>query len=89
MVTRPLRIEGGWRADFQVQDPSIYVSVIRDPAELFEQPLIRVQDAGNVVIDGFTLIGGRRGIEVSNTNVQISRCQIRGQRNLPNPTTRT
>jgi hypothetical protein len=82
VVTRPLRIEGGWRADFQVQDPSLYVTVIRDPADAFEQPLFRVVNAGNVVIDGFTLIGGRRGIEVTSTNLHVARCEIRGQRNL-------
>ncbi len=82
IVTRPLRIEGGWRADYQVQDPSIYVTVVRDPADAFEQPLIRVQDASNVVIDGFTLIGGRRGIESTNSNVHVTRCEIRNQRNL-------
>jgi hypothetical protein len=80
VVTRSLRIEGGWRADFQVHDPSIYVTAVRDPANLFEFPLIRVENAAQVTIDGFTLIGGRRGIECTNSNVEIKRCEIRGQR---------
>ena len=46
VIDKDLTIEGGWRADFLVRDPSVYVSVIRDTSQTFQRscPRIRTED---------------------------------------------
>jgi hypothetical protein len=79
VIDKPLTIEGGWRRDFQVRDHRIYVSVIRD--NFAERPVFRVQNTSSVTIDGFTILGGRIGIEATNAECTVRNCGIRGQRN--------
>lgn len=82
VIGRPILLEGGWRADFAIRDPSLYVSVVRPPADAFEfeRSVFVAQNAGNVIIDGFTIIGGRTGIESISSNLVVRDCVIRGQR---------
>ena len=79
ILDKALTLEGGWRRDFAVRDPSLYVSVIRD--DLSERSVLRVDTSEPVIIDGFTIIGGRTGIEATNSNATIRNCEIRNQRN--------
>lgn len=80
IIDKALTLEGGWRRDFQVRDPSIYISVIREDA--FDRSIVRVDTSDPVFISGFTIIGGRSGIEATNSNATIRDCEIRGQRNF-------
>jgi len=79
VLDKALTLQGGWRRDFQVHDPSLYVSVIRD--DLFERSVLRVDTSSPVVIEGFTIIGGRTGIEATNSSLTIRNCAINNQRN--------
>lgn len=83
IVDKALTLEGGWRRDFAVRNPSLYVSVIRD--DLSERSVVRVETSSPVTIDGFTIVGGRTGIEATNSNATIRNCEIRNQRNLQGP----
>jgi hypothetical protein len=81
-ITKDLRIEGGWRADFLLRDPDIYVSVVRSPpgGELF--PMFRVNGPRTVVIDGFQVYGGRFGVFAEEgANLVVRDCHFREQRN--------
>gem|GEM_PF-4817265 len=80
IIDKALTLEGGWRRDYQVRNPSLYISVIRD--DLTERSVLRVETSGPVTIDGFTIIGGRTGIEATNSNATIRNCLIRNQRNF-------
>ncbi len=83
LITKPLVLQGGWRADFQVRNPSIYVSVIRSPQDAFEfdRPVIQVQSVSGVIIEGFAIVRGRVGIDATLSNVIIRDCEIQSQRN--------
>jgi hypothetical protein len=82
VISHDLTIEGGWRADFQVRDPRIYVSVVRDTTQ-FRNAVIRVDGAARVTLDGLTVIGGRLGvIAPAGAHLVIRDCNFRGQLNL-------
>jgi hypothetical protein len=82
-IPHDLTLEGGWRADFLVRDPAIYVSVVRDTAVTFTRSVIRIGGASRVTIDGLTVVGGRLGIEAPNGATLVLRdCEFRGQQNL-------
>lgn len=80
IIDEALTLEGGWRRDYQVRNPALYISVIRD--DLTERSLLRVETTSPVTIDGFTIVGGRTGIECTNSNATIRNCEIKNQRNF-------
>ncbi|HET9887625.1 MAG TPA: right-handed parallel beta-helix repeat-containing protein [bacterium] len=80
IINKELTLEGGWRRDYQVRNPSLYVSVLRD--DLTERSVVRVETTAPVTVDGFTIIGGRTGIEATNSNATIRNCEIKLQRNF-------
>ncbi len=82
-ILHDLTIQGGWRIDFAVRDPSVYVSVIRDVTGEFEKPILRVDGAPKVVIDGVHLMGGRFGIRSDEgAELEVRNCVISGIRNF-------
>ena len=83
-VSKDLTIQGGWRADFQVRDPSIYVTVIQDIPDAFanERSIVRVNGSPRVEFDGITFVGGRFGVRADEGATLIVRdCVFRNQRN--------
>jgi hypothetical protein len=81
-VDKDLTIEGGWRADFLIRDPEIYVSVLRDTNGATIRPIIRVDGSPEVVIDGFQIRGGRFGVFAEEgADVVIRNCHFRDQVN--------
>jgi hypothetical protein len=82
VIPHDLVIQGGWRADFAVRDPDVYVSVVRDDTGLFERSVIRVDASGKVTLDGLTVLSGRLGVEsVGGADLVIRDCHFRGQLN--------
>lgn len=82
LIDRDITIEGGWRADFLVRDPSIYVSVVRDTSRVFQRSVIRVEGPHRVVFDGIWIVGGRLGLEAPfGADLVVRDCVIQGQRN--------
>jgi hypothetical protein len=61
-VRDDLTVQGGWRIDFAVRDPRVYVTVIRDDTITFDRPLIRIDGSHKVVVDGIQFHGGRHAI---------------------------
>lgn len=81
-VDKDLTIEGGWRADFQLRDPDIYVSVLRDTNGQTLHPVVRIEGSSRVTIDGFRILGGRFGVfGEDGPDVVIRDCHFRRQRN--------
>jgi len=81
-IDKDLVLEGGWRGDFQIRDPDIYVSVLRDPNGGFLHPIIRVFGSARVIVDGFQIRGGRFGLYADEgADVVVRNCQFREQRN--------
>jgi hypothetical protein len=81
-IDKNLTIEGGWRADYLIRDPDIYVSVARVPpgGELF--PVFRINGSPSVVIDGLRIHGGRFGVFAEQgANIVVRDCHFREQRN--------
>ncbi|MGH2571422.1 MAG: right-handed parallel beta-helix repeat-containing protein, partial [bacterium] len=75
-------IEGGWRGDFLLRDPEIYVSVVRSPPGAELLPIFRVNGARTVIIDGFQLRGGRFGVFAEEgANLVVRDCHFREQLN--------
>lgn len=82
-IDKDLLVQGGWRADFQVRDPSTYVSVVRDVADTPTLPLIRVAGPVRVTFDGVWLWGGTTGVIADGGADLVFRdCVIRNQRNV-------
>jgi hypothetical protein len=82
IIDKDLLIEGGWRADFRVRDPDIYVTAVRDTLRQFNKALIEVLGAPRVELDGIHIIGGQTGIRAEGGATVIVRdCVIRSQRN--------
>jgi len=82
LVDRDVTIEGGWRADFLVRDPDLYVSVIRDTTGLFQRSVIRVEGPYRLELDGIWVVGGRVGVEAAReADVVLRDCKFQGQRN--------
>ncbi|MAF26367.1 MAG: right-handed parallel beta-helix repeat-containing protein [Gemmatimonadota bacterium] len=76
-----LTIQGGWRADFAVRDPSLYISVVRDETIGSTRPLVRVTGPCSVVLDGFRILGGETGIESTDADLTVRDCVTEDQRN--------
>jgi hypothetical protein len=82
IIDKDLTLEGGWRADFTVRDPSLYVSVVRDTTGTFQRSVIRVTGSPRVVLDGIWILSGRLGIEATaGPDLIIRDCVIRSQQN--------
>ncbi len=81
-IDKDLTVQGGWRADFLMRDPEIYVSVLRDANGEFERPIIRVQGTQQLVIEGFKICGGRFGVLAQEgADMVIRDCVFREQEN--------
>jgi hypothetical protein len=81
-IEKDLTIEGGWRADFLLRDPEVYVSVVRHPVGGNLYPIFRVNRASSVVIDGFQILGGRFGVFAEEgAQLVVRDCDFRGQLN--------
>lgn len=82
ILDKDLTIEGGWRADFAVRDPILYVSVVRDTTGLFQRSVIRVDGSPRILLDGIWILSGRLGIEArGGPNLTVRDCVIRSQQN--------
>lgn len=81
-IDKNLLIQGGWRADFQVRDPNLYVTVVRDTTGEFSNPVFRVIGTPNVVFDGVEIVGGQQGIRSDDgASLTVRNCTIRNQNN--------
>ena len=84
-IDKDLTIQGGWRADFQVRDPEIYVTVVRDPSDGFEfqRAIFQIRGSPRVIIDGIYVIGGRFGVEsAEGADLEVRNCVFRDQLNV-------
>ena len=82
LIPHELTIEGGWRVDFTVRDPDIYVSVIRDDTGDYAKPIFRVETSDRVTFDGLQMIGGRFGILAEGgADLKVVDCRFRSHRN--------
>ena len=82
-IDKDITLQGGWRADFQVRDPDVYVTVIRDTSGTFTRPVIRITGAPRVVLDGIQIINGQQGVRADEgADLVIRDCLIRSQLNL-------
>lgn len=82
LIDKDLTLQGGWRVDFAVRDPDLYVSVLLDTSATFSAPALRITGSPQVVIDGVQIIGGLAGISARDgADLVIRNCVIRDQRN--------
>jgi hypothetical protein len=81
-LEKDITIQGGWRADFALRDPSTYVTVLRDTTLQFAKPVIRVMGPYRVELDGVWIWGGRQGIvSEAGADLIVRNCTVRGQIN--------
>jgi hypothetical protein len=82
IIDKDITLEGGWRADFTVRDPTLYISVVRDTTGLFQRSVIRVDGSPRVLLDGIWILSGRLGIEATGgPDLVVRDCVIRSQQN--------
>ncbi|MCA9754134.1 MAG: right-handed parallel beta-helix repeat-containing protein, partial [Gemmatimonadetes bacterium] len=85
---KDITIQGGWRADFAVRDPEVYVTVVRDTTNLYNKALFLVEGSPRLVFDGIQIIGGQIGIRAEGgADITLRDCTIRSQRNGAVPNT--
>jgi len=83
VIDKDLVLQGGWRADFVVRDPNVYVTVVRDTTNEFRQPLFQLNGSVRVEFDGLQFIGGQQGIRAEEgADLVIRDCLFRSQRNI-------
>jgi hypothetical protein len=83
-IAKNLTIEGGWRIDFQVRDPRIFVSVLRDTTstDVRDRPVVRIIGAPTVTFDGVEIRGGRFGILAEEgADLRVRDCRFVSQKN--------
>ncbi len=84
-IDKDLRIEGGWRIDFQVRDPRLFISVLRDTTSNLtrDRPVVRILGSPTVEFDGVEILDGRFGILAEEgANLSLRDCRFSGHRNV-------